>query len=165
MGTKAPYYGSIAVAAMVAPSNRHPVRISPIPLSSDVREAAYAAHSSSGQLARVAVINMHAYNTTVDGAGLEPLPSPARRASRRYTFAVEGVADGQTVRVQRLLANGSDAITGITHDGWSYNWDLDRGKPVRLHNVTVGETTRVRKGEVSVTVPDSSAVLLTFGKG
>ncbi|POR38839.1 Beta-glucuronidase [Tolypocladium paradoxum] len=163
VGTKAPYYGSIAVAAMVAPSNKHPVRISSIPLSSDVHEAAYAAHSS-GQLARIAVINMHAYNTTVDGAGLEPLPSPDARRSRRYTFAVEGVRDGQTVRVQRLLANGSDAITGITYDGWSYNWDLDRGKPVRLHNVTVGETMRVQKGEVSVQVPDSSAVLLTFGQ-
>ncbi|KND92840.1 Beta-glucuronidase, partial [Tolypocladium ophioglossoides CBS 100239] len=126
VGTKAPYYGSIAVAAMVAPSNKQPVRISSIPLSSDEREAAYAAHASSGQLARITVVNMHAYNTTVDGAGLEPLPRPDARRSRPYAFAVEGVADGQTVLVQRLLANGSDAITGITYDGWSYNWDLDR---------------------------------------
>lgn len=174
VGTKAPYYGSVAVAAMVRPVKKNtPVSISAIPLGSDSAEAAYAAHfhpagrknRDESRLARVMVINLHGYNTTVGGAGLEPVLNPPARMSRTYTFAVggAGVKDGARVGVQRLLANGSDAITGITFDGWSYNWDLDHGKPVRLHNVTVGETVKVKGGQVSVDVPDSSAVMLSFG--
>lgn len=105
---------------------------------------------------------MRGYNTTVDGQGLESVPNPPPRSSQQYTFAVSGVRNGELVGVQRLLANGSDAITGITFDGWSYNYELDLGKPVRLHNVTVGETAVVRNGQVTVDVPDSSAVLLNF---
>lgn len=168
-GTKAPYYGSIAVTAMLGDSARHPVSISSIPLSADTHEAAYAAHYTQSSheeahLARIVVLNMHSYNTTVDGAGLDPVPSPEKRVSRTYTFDVSGMYHGSNVKVQRLLANGSDAITGITWDGWSYNYELDTGKPVRLHNVTTGETVKVKDGLVSVEVPDSSAVLLSFGK-
>lgn len=165
IGTKAPYYGSIAVASMVGDNNRNPVSITNIPLASDPFEVAYAAHyTHSDDLARIIVINMHSYNTTIGGEGLDPVPNPAPRPSRKYTFAVNDVHSRGPVEVQRLLANGSDAITGITFDGWSYNWELDEGRPVRLHNVTVGETARVRGGKVEVEVPDSSAVLLTFGK-
>lgn len=150
---------------MVGDSARHPVSISSIPLSSDSAEAAYAAHYTHGhsdKLARIIVVNMHSYNTTVDGQGLEPVPHPPKRTSRKYTFAVDKAHHSGTVQVQRLFANGSDAITGITFDGWSYNYELDEGKPVRLHNVTVREKTKVRNGEVTVEVPDSSAVLLSF---
>ncbi|KAL6879248.1 glycoside hydrolase family 79 protein [Trichoderma novae-zelandiae] len=164
-GTKAPYYGSITVAATLGNSALLPVSITNLPLP-DAREAAYAAHYSGGllkgNLARITVLNMRGYNTTVDGQGLEPVPNPPPRPSQKYTFAVSGVHNGAHVGVQRLLANGSDAITGITFDGWSYNYELDKGKPVRLHNVTVGETAVVRNGRVTVDVPDSSAVLLNF---
>lgn len=108
---------------------------------------------------------MHGYNTTVDGAGLEPLPTPPKRTVRNYKFHVEGVRDGVRASVYRLMANGSDAITGITYDGWSYNYDLDEGKGVRLRNVTVGEKVVVKGGQVEVDVADSSAVILSFGKG
>lgn len=149
---------------MLGGSARRPVSISGIPLSSDPREVAYAAHYvARSQLARIAVLNMRSYNTTIGGAGLDPLPSPAKRPSQAYTFAVDGVRDGQKVAVQRLMANGSDAITGITFDGWSYNYELDLGKPVRLNNVTIGEKVIVKDGKVTVEVPDSSAVLLNFG--
>ncbi|TQS33127.1 hypothetical protein Golomagni_06538, partial [Golovinomyces magnicellulatus] len=80
IGTKAPYYGTIAIASMLRDSARRPVSISNIPLSGD-NEAAYAAHfvrrngsRKTDKLARIMVINMHSYNTTVDGAGLDPLP-------------------------------------------------------------------------------------------
>ena len=155
---------------MLGNFERSPVSISSIPLSSDEEESAYAAHYTArgsphrqgGSLARIMVINMHGYNTTVDGAGLDPQPSPPSRTVRSYTFGVDGVPSGRSVGVQRLLANGSDAITGITFDGWSYNYDLAMGKPVRLHNVTYGERATVRNGQVTVEVPDSSAVLLSF---
>lgn len=169
MGTKAPYYGSIAVAAMLRNSVKRPVSISSIPLSSD-QEAAYSAHYTPGagrpgKLARIMVLNMRGYNTTVDGAGLEPLPDPEKRPSKQYSFNVsQSAQDGQKVIVQRLVANGSDAITGMTFDSWSYNFELDHGKPVRLDNVTFGETAVVADGAVTVDLPDSSAALLTFAK-
>lgn len=165
-GTKAPYYGSIAVEAMLRNGATRPVSISNIALSTTKYEAAYSAHfTASEKLARILVMNMRGYNTTVDGAGIEPLPNPPTRPSKMYSFDVGSSAhDGQVVRVQRLMANGSDAITGITFDGWSYNWELDNGNPVRLHNVTVGETAVVEHGQVTVEVPDSSAALISFTK-
>lgn len=151
---------------MLRNSASRPVSITNIPLGEDENEAAYAAHfSRSDKLARILVINMHGYNTTLDGAGLDPLPHPAQRPSRPYSFAVGAeAADGQLVRIQRLMANGSDAITGITFDGLSYNFELDAGNPVKLHNITTGETARVKNGQVTVNVPDSSAAILSFTK-
>lgn len=158
----------MAVAAMLRNSASHPVSVSTIALPSDA-EAGYTAHFTSGakagKLARIMVINMRSYNSTVDGAGLDPLPQPPTRQVRTYTFQVhDAAAEGQVVQIQRLMANGSDAITGITFDGWSYNRELDMGKPVRLHNVTIGETTTVKNGLVTVDVVDSSAALLSFSK-
>ncbi len=42
--------------------------------------------------------------------------------------------------MQRLLANGRDAITIITLVSLSCNLELDHGVPVRLNNATTGET-------------------------
>jgi hypothetical protein len=110
------------------------------------------------KLARIAVINLRAYNYTINGTS--SVLNPAKRPSLEYAFQVpEGC--GQ-IGVQRLYANGSDAISGITWDGWSYNWELALGKPVRLRNVTVGETVRAKSGIVKVKVQDSTAVILNF---
>jgi hypothetical protein len=155
---------------MLRNTARHPVSIFSVPLKdSTSAESVYAAHyvtrthRGSGSLARIMVINMNGYNTTVDGAGLQPVADPPKRGTKSYTFGLEGVRDGVEVYLQRLLANGSDAITGCTFDGLSYNYDLDLGKPVRLHNVTVGEKVVVKDGAVTVDVPDSSALLLNIG--
>ena len=68
--------------------------------------------------------------------------------------------------VKRFSANGSDAITGITWDGWSYNWELDEGRPVRLANVTRrSESERAwvsDGGEVGVEVEAGSAAVVEF---
>ena len=73
--------------------------------------------------------------------------------------------------VKRLRANGSDAITGVTWDGWSYNRELDNGRPVRLGNVTktVGEQQEEEEvveieegGRLKVEVEDSEGVVLEF---
>lgn len=132
--------------------------MSPIPLPTDT-EAAYAIYDY-GALKRLVVINYNGYNTTKDGAGVEPLPNPPSRPSRNYAFDLGGHRPDVSVSIQRLMANGSDAITGVTFDGWSYNMELDNGKPVRLHNVTTGEVVRADKGVVTINVPYSSAVLL-----
>ena len=157
IGTKPPYYGNIAVAAMLGNLVRDKVQIVGLPLP-EVEESAYAAYVD-GRLRRVAVVNMHAYNYTVNGTSsvLSTVPRP----SRDYTFEVPQDCEGW-VGVKRLAANGSDAISGISWDGWSFNWELEKGKPVRLHNVTVGEKIRVKDGMVTVGVLDSSAAILEF---
>lgn len=109
------------------------------------------------------VVNMRAYNYTLNGTGDLDLRNPAPRKVRTYSFGVDGFADGREALVRRLYANGSDAITGITWDGISYNYELDLGKPVRLQNVTTGEKVLVKNGTVEVAVPDSQAVVLDFG--
>jgi len=45
------------------------------------------------------------------------------------------------------MANGSDAITGVTWNGISYNHDLGFGKPARLSNGTRDEDVAVGKDE------------------
>ncbi|KAH8883671.1 hypothetical protein GQ53DRAFT_752896 [Thozetella sp. PMI_491] len=166
IGTKAPYYGNIAVAAFLGNLTQTPVVVRQIPLPSE-REAAYAAYTGAGEtktITRVLVLNLEAYNTTKDGAGLEPARDPPARGSKTYSFGK--VLPGTAMNIQRLLANGSDAITGITWDGWSYNYELDNGRPVRLANVTIGETAHADgDGMVTVTVPDSSAAMLSFRDG
>lgn len=168
IGTKAPYYGNIAVAAMLGNLVDKPAAIAEITLGGDNQESAYAAYTDSGKsLERVLMINMVAYNSTVDGTGEVALdPSDLKpRGSRKYALAVNGISSGTPVLLQRLMANGSDAITGITWDGYSYNYEENGGKPVRLNNITVGETVKAGDGGVvNVEVPDSSAVILTFGK-
>jgi hypothetical protein len=131
------------------------VRIANLPLESEF-EAAYAAYVDE-KLARIAVINMRAYNYTVNGTS--SVLNPVKRPSQEYSFEVP---EGSEVGVRRLYANGSDAISGITWDGWSYNWELDHGKPVKLHNVTVGESLRAQGGMLNLTVEDSTAVILNF---
>ncbi|KAI1656943.1 glycoside hydrolase family 79 protein [Daldinia decipiens] len=164
IGTKPPYYGNVAAAAFLGSAG---TRIAPVAPTSDAGTAdagtdvAYAAYAPDGALARILVLNLRAYNYTLNGTGGAEL-NPAPRPLRTYRFAGLDAGGGEVV-VRRLHANGSDAITGITWDGWSYNYELDRGKPVRLGNVTVGEKIGVVDGAVEVRVADSEAVVLDFG--
>ncbi|KAI2783739.1 glycoside hydrolase family 79 protein [Daldinia loculata] len=174
IGTKPPYYGNIAAAAFLGSAG---TLIAPVPLlSSNTNtdtntdtDVAYAAYEPSGALARILVLNLRAYNYTLNGTGGEEL-NPVPRPRRTYRFtglgaeAGAGAGLGEAV-VRRLYANGSDAVTGATWDGWSYNYELDRGRPVRLDNVTVGEKIGVVDGAVEVRVADSEAVVLDFGGG
>lgn len=162
------------MAATLGRITTHPVSIVHIPLSSTT-EAAYAAYvasspspSSTRTLTRITILNMKAYNTTVDGAGLVPLPAAqlTPRQTTKYTFDLGPTAVGREAVVRRLWASGSDAVSGISWDGWSFNWELDQGRPVRLANVTTGEKVVVQAdGSVVVEVPDSSGAMLDFGSG
>lgn len=162
IGTKAPYYGNVMVTAMLRggdsdseSNSSSEVQVVNLPMSHET-EAAYAAYVN-GNLARIAVINMQEYNYTGSG---EPA---ARRPSANYAFRLPEIS-ARSLSVQRLLANGSDAISGISWDGWSYNYELKGGAPVRLGNVTIGETVNVGgRGEVEVEIPYSSAVILSLG--
>lgn len=135
-------------------------------------ESAYAAYVD-GALKRIIIINMHQYNYTVNGTStvLNPVPRPIRK----YTITIPTnrgtesagynvpVALPRSATLRALHANGSDAITGITYDGYSYNYELNNGLPVRLPNVTVGHTVRVKDGKLTVPVEDSGAVTVDFG--
>ena len=161
IGTKAPYYGNIAVAAFLgnisgntANSTVQETSIANLPLPSPM-EAAYAAYHDS-VLQRVIVINMQQYNYS--NASTEG-PRPVSM----YSFQVPESCGGQNATVSRLMANGSDAITGITWNGLSYNYELQSGMPVRLDNVTIGETIVVgANGSMIVDVPHSSAAMVSL---
>lgn len=142
---------------MLASSATSAVSIAQIPLSQD-QAAAYAAYVDN-HLTRLIVISLEAYNYTLNGTG--PGLNPDPRPSSNYTFSIPAGLAGSAL-VQRLYANGSDALSGITFDGWSYNYELANGKPVRLSNVTVGETLEVTDGKVEVEVEASTAVILNL---
>ncbi|KAK0657684.1 glycoside hydrolase family 79 protein [Cercophora newfieldiana] len=175
LGTKAPYYGNIAVAASLGNTVVSPAAVAHIPpATKQDKEAVYAVYTHNGTtLARIVVINLHSYNTTVDGAGTVSVVDPPPRPIRSFAFTSTGSSDttpamkkGTALKIQRLLANGTDAISGITWDGWSYNYELDRGRPVRMGNVTTGETVEVEEqGGFTVGVPDGSAVLIHVDDG
>ncbi|KAJ9633244.1 hypothetical protein H2204_007140 [Knufia peltigerae] len=157
LGTKAPYYGNIMVATFLGDLTSNNVSVSDIELGSTYQNA-YAAYVN-GLLQRIAIIQMRAFNSTTGTTTSGPRPSEtfSFRLPSNQNANVKGVS------VQRLMANGSDAITGITFDGYSYNWELEQGKPVLLQNVTRNEVVQVtQNGEVSVDVPWSSAAILNL---
>lgn len=156
VGTKAPYYGNVAVAAFIGDVEKAPPSVVNIPMASEL-EAGYASYVD-GKLAKVIIINMMAYNATDYNEGfINDFPRPAVN----YALNLGSAVAGKTACLQRLNANGSDAITGVTFDGYSYNFELDEGKPVLLQNVTRGEQVSVGgDGLVNVDVPWSSAVIL-----
>ncbi|KAI2638368.1 glycoside hydrolase family 79 protein [Xylaria nigripes] len=169
IGTKAPYYGNVAVAAFLGDK---PVSVAQAELSQSnhgretevgVQDSAYLAFVH-GKLVRAVLINMRAYNHTVEGKCGPSYRNPAKRPVRSYSLRLPGIRDGSEGVVRRLQANGSDAITGITWDGMSYNYELKLGKPVRLHNVTTGEKVVVRHGAVQISVPDSEVAMVDFGR-
>ncbi|KAF2842877.1 glycoside hydrolase family 79 protein [Patellaria atrata CBS 101060] len=155
-GTKAPYYGSIAVAAFLGNLVKNKVQVRHIVMEKDT-EAAYAAYENR-VLKRIMVINMQSYNYTA-GATAKSRPYS------EYTFSVPTNCSGVGI-VNRLMANGSDAITGITWDGYSYNYELENGKPVLLGNVSTGGIEYIgQTGFVTVQVPDSSAAMINLPCG
>jgi hypothetical protein len=114
------------------------------------------------------IINMHQYNYTVNGTS--SIRNPVARPVRNFTITIPSSATPQlgyalpsVATLRALHANGSDAITGITYDGYSYNYELNNGLPVRLTNVTVGKTVSVTGGKLVVPVEDSGAVMVDFG--
>jgi hypothetical protein len=160
IGTKAPYYGNVAVAAFLGDLTyaAHRPQVVNIDLDDEFK-AAYASYVN-GQLAKIMLINLHDHNTTTENNYTDP---SIQRGVENFAFQVPQGCRGKAATLQRLMANGSDAVTGATFNGYSFNYELDNGKPVLLKNVTRGETVEVdRRGNLSVAVPDSSAVLVSF---
>lgn len=157
-GTKAPYYGNIAVAAFLGDLSSKDTlpQIVNLPLPSE-KEAAYASYVG-GKLSKLIVINMEEYNATSGNEFINDYERPVEQYAFQLPQDYQGHYD-----VQRLSANGSDAITGVTFDGYSYNYELDNGLPVRQGNVTNGETVHVEHaGQLRLGLPRSSAAIVVF---
>ena len=153
--TKAPYYGNIAVAKFLGNTSASDnVRISELDLDSDPYHSAYAAYIND-RLERIALIQMQAYNSTDGGEG-------ADRPSETFTLQLDGdFSTVEEIEVLRLTASGSNAVTDVSFDGYSYSHDLDDGRPSLLPDVPRGEVVQVTSGgEVVVDLPWSSAAVL-----
>ncbi|KAJ5995408.1 hypothetical protein N7481_002385 [Penicillium waksmanii] len=144
IATRPPYYGQIMVAATLGRAENS--RVVNIPLKEDT-EAAYGIYHGE-KLSKIVVMNMKAFNETTSGG----------RPCRQYQFKVPGRHD--RVKVERMIAPGSDSTSDVTFGGISYDYDLRRGKPVTVHSEK--EMVEVRGGTVSIDIPDSSAALLTL---
>jgi len=156
--TRPPYYGNIAAGAMVGNSTGNVVRVEHLPLNGSEIEAAYAAYENA-VLKRVIVINLRQYNYTVES---DAAAQSLTRRTNTYYFNIPMTCAGVGT-LHRLIANGSDATTGVTWDGLSYAHELDLGKPVRMENVTRGETVYVgADGMFQVDVPESSACMVSL---
>jgi Glycosyl hydrolase family 79 C-terminal beta domain len=157
IGTKPPYYGNIMVARMLGNLTAGQVRIANLPQSNETISA-YAAYLGS-TLQRIAVIQMREYNYT-----------HGTRGNETFQFQFPLTHGVKRITVERLMANGSDAITGISYNGTSYNYDLSKGsgnvgKPYQLANMTRGTPellTILSNGTLFVPVPWSSAAILNF---
>lgn len=156
-GTKAPYYGNIMVANALGDLTKGNTSVADLELGNEYNSA-YAVYKND-QLRRLVVIQMREYNYT--GSSTD-----AVRPHETFQFQMPTHSHVKRISVQRLMANGSDAITGITFDGLSYNYELDAGKPVRLNNVTQTSRTELlgigQDGMLSVDVPWSSAAIINF---
>ena len=162
VGTKAPYYGQIAAATMLgnvsvgAPE----VSITAIPVQVEGDGSAYAAFVD-GKIARVAALNLREFNSS---SGYGAPQRPSRSFHIILPEECRGALQQKNVTAQRLTAPGSDSLFGISFDGYSYQYDLNQGRPVKLTNATVDEMVPLSAGYgpvgVSVDVPDSSAVVV-----
>jgi hypothetical protein len=150
--TKPAFYGNIATADFVGRADGD-LRVMEIDLmdGSKVEEqAAYVAFVGD-VLQRLAVINLAQWNAT----------ETEQRPTRQYEFQTSGGV--KEARVKRLIADGTDSYSGVTYGGFSYNLELDNGRPVRLNNVTDVEIVPIgADGRLVITVPDSSAAIVTL---
>ncbi|RMZ74141.1 glycoside hydrolase family 79 [Pyrenophora seminiperda CCB06] len=153
-GTKPPYYGNLAVAAFLhKPSPSARLHISHLDSSTEYA-AQYAAYTNN-TLTRLVVIDLHTYNTTANN-----FTTPFTRPEDPYMFQVPSSCKGEA-DVKRLMAEGSDATTGISWDGYSFDYELGEGRPVRMANAKRGEKLSVREeGMFSVQVPWSSVAII-----
>ena len=173
ISTSAAYYGNIAAAAVLGDITKESPRIVELDagdIGADhglVSGYAIFVGDEGHTLRRIGFVDLHAYNATIVTSPSPPysrMPNPEPRAVRNYTFTLPSslaVEDGTSLVVQRLLARGSDAQKGITWDGWSYDCELDEGRPVKVGK-DPEERVTVSGGGVSVGLQDSTAVVLVF---
>ena len=101
-------------------------------------------------MARIIAINLVEWNSTQSEA----------RPNSTYQFTVPSSCGNATAA--RLIADGSDAKSGITFNGFSYDVALDNGNPVKLSNSTLNEPVSISGGTLELVVPHSSAAVVSL---
>ncbi|KAI8311282.1 Beta-glucuronidase [Colletotrichum sp. SAR11_59] len=149
IGTKAPYYGNLATAAILGRLGKDKVQVANLPATGNGAESAYGIYHS-GKLAKVAILNMAEYNFTASGNATETELNKSKRSNHSFSINLDSNFNGKTATVRRLIAPGADSITGITWDGYTFNYDVGNGKAVRVSNVTVGEEVAVSDGKATL---------------
>jgi hypothetical protein len=162
IGTKAPYYGNLATAAVLGTLGNDEVQVVGLEYDEDGgTESAYGIYHG-GDLAKVVVLNMAEYNFTKSGNAMDEELNTKKRGSHNFSIKVPESFNDRSATVRRLEAPGADSITGITWDGYTFNYEVDNGVGRRLENVTYGETIVIADAKVTVRIPHSSAVVLEF---
>ena len=137
-GTRAPYYGLISAAAMIAKNKNLQIVNA---RTQNPYHSVYGAYSN-GKLVRLAILNMKEY--AGDGAA---------RGAAQFTVTIG--SDGEWTAL-RLKANDSRDKTNMSFNGWKYDYP---GKPVKEAG-WVKETIKTSGGKLTVTLPDTEAIIL-----
>jgi hypothetical protein len=148
--TKPAFYGNVATADFVgrACGELRVMEIDPKNGRSSEEQALYAAFVGDA-LERLAIVNLGQWNATQQG----------QRPNTQYEFQTSNGM--KEARVKRLIADGTDSYSGVTYGGFSYNWELEDGKPVRLNNVTDVEIVPIgADGRLVINVPQASAAII-----
>jgi hypothetical protein len=144
--TLPPYYGKLAAATFLADSANIQVKIIPLGGDPDV-DSGYGAYVDH-QLERIALLNLREYNSN----------STTPRGNQEYTVTVQ---PSQAWVVQRLTASSALDVTGVTYNGYAYEYS-SLGKPVRASGTSTNEEVIADgHGNLHVTVADSEAVIIT----
>jgi hypothetical protein len=141
---KPPYYGNVFVAKFLGSSG---TQVNNIDLSSKF-SSAYAAYEHR-RLARLAIIDFHEYN---------PGNSSTRPSS---TFEVASNSF-QSATLEFLTAPGATFNTSITIGDVSYDYDLAKGRGVKVGNTT--KEVKPVDGVFKIPLSYSEAVIVTFSE-
>lgn len=149
--TKPAYYANVATAEIVGDVSRGDVKVIQLDLGSDADENVDVGYGIyvDGEIEKVTLLNLRSWN----------ISATSERPAKKYEIVAPKAA--KSAELKRLTADGTDAQSGISYGGYSYNLELDNGKPVRLDNVTDVEEVRVgRHGKLVLEVPSGSAAVL-----
>ena len=140
-----PYYGKLAAATFLADSANIEVKIIPLGGDPDV-DSGYGAYVGR-QLERIALLNLREYDSN----------STTPRGKQEYTVTVQPF---QAWIVQRLTAAGAHDVTGVTYNGYAYEYS-SLGKAVRVKGTSTNEVVIADgHGNLNIIVADSEAVVL-----
>lgn len=160
IGTKAPYYGNLAAAAILGDLTNNEVQVVDLDADSST-EAAYGLYHS-GSLAKIVALSLYEYNFTASGNATDGNLNHHDRGGHNYSINLDDSFNDKTATIRRLMAPGADSITGVTWDAYTFNYEVANGVASRLSNVTYGEEVTVADGKITVNVPFSSALVLEF---
>lgn len=139
---KPPYYGNVFVAKFLGPSR---ARVSNIDLFSQYNSA-YAAYEN-GRLAKLAIIDFHEYN-------------PSNSSTRPNSSFEVASNSFKSATLEFFTAPGATFNTSITVAGMSYDYDLAKGRGVKVANTT--QVVTPVNGVFEIPLSYSEAVLVTF---